>query len=334
MRKERLVNFQNIAPGQTALLTCPIGPTYEKLKINLTGGLTIDKITNIVGKINDRPFFTVTGNDLLKENLYEGRSNPTTLILLDFLRENAKSSSVKGAGPTSQVAEQLITALPSAIMQKLTWEFTIDQTAPGGSNMIAMAQLNDPSKNPLVLKQLYSTLAFPFAQDNDINLAVGRAGAIIKKLYLHQANYGAAWAQSTAYTVGTQVTANGNVYVCTTAGTSAASGTGPATTTSGITDGTVVWSFVSTAGSISYMQVRNQGVIIWEGTPADAAGDQTDYQKVQQAGLTVIDFDLQGFREKWINTTVTQNVFIRLTTTGGAFNGRLYQSIVDPAARA
>jgi hypothetical protein len=334
MRKERLVNFQNIAPGQTALLTCPIGPTYEKIKINLLGGLVISQIDNIVGFINDKPFFTVTGPDLLAENLYEGRANPTNVIVLDFLRGNAKSSSVKGAGPTSQVAEQMLTAIASAIMQKLTFQITVNSSAPAGSNMQAFGQLNDPSKNPMVLKQLYGTIAFPNAQDNDIVLAVGSAGSIIKKLYIHQSNYVAPWATSTAYALNAQVSAGGNVYKCTTAGTSASTGNGPTGTGTGITDGTAVWAYVSGYGQISYMQVRNQGVIIWEGAPSDAIGDQNDYQKVQQAGLTVIDFDLQGFREKWLNTAKTQNVFLRLTTIGGAFNGRLYQSIVDPAARA
>lgn len=280
MRKERLVNFQNIAPGQVAILTMPLGPTYEKLKINLIGaGFVISQIDQIVGKINDRPFFTVSGADLLAENLYEGRANPTNLIVLDFLRANAKSSS-SHAGATSQVAEQMVTCIPSALMQKLTFEFTINAAAPAGCNMQAFAQLNNPSKNPLVLKQLYSAIAFPYAQDNDIPLAVGLAGSIIKKLYVHQSNYGQGG-----------------------------------------------------AGAISYMQVRNAGVIIWEGAPADAAGDQTDYQKVQQNGLTVIDFDLQGMREKWLNTALTNNVFLRLTTTTGPFNMRLYQSIVDPVSR-
>jgi hypothetical protein len=333
MRKEQLVNFQNIAPGQTALLTCPIGPTYEKIKINLTGGLVISQVTNIVGKINEKPFFTVTGADLLAENLYEGGSNPTNLIVLNFLRENAKSSSVKGAGPTSQVAEQMLTALSSAIMQKLTFEITLASTAPPGCGMVAFAQLNDPSKNPMVLKQLYATLAYPSAQDNDYVLSVGNAGNIIKKLFIHQSNYGPAWAQNTAYAVGALVTANGNLYQCTTAGTSAASGAGPTGTGNAIADGTAVWAYQQVAGTIAHMQVRNQGVIIWEGAPSDAASDQTDYKKVQQPGLTVIDFDLQGFREKWLNTAKTQNVFLRLTTSGGAFNARLYQSIVDPAGR-
>jgi hypothetical protein len=56
----------------------------------------------------------------------------------------------------------------------------------------------------------------------------------------------AAWAGSTAYTVGEYVkndTGPIKNYICTTAGTSAAAG-GPTGTSSAITDGTVVWSYV------------------------------------------------------------------------------------------
>jgi hypothetical protein len=55
---------------------------------------------------------------------------------------------------------------------------------------------------------------------------------------------GGAWATSTAYAVNAIVTANGNSYQCTGAGTSAGSGTGPSGTGSAINDGTVVWTFV------------------------------------------------------------------------------------------
>lgn len=51
------------------------------------------------------------------------------------------------------------------------------------------------------------------------------------------------WAASKAYLLNQQVHNGGNVYVCTTAGTSAASG-GPTGTGTGITDGTAVWSYV------------------------------------------------------------------------------------------
>lgn len=51
------------------------------------------------------------------------------------------------------------------------------------------------------------------------------------------------WAAATAYVVGDQVTNAGNIYECTTAGTSSASG-GPTGTSSSITDGTVVWEYI------------------------------------------------------------------------------------------
>lgn len=53
------------------------------------------------------------------------------------------------------------------------------------------------------------------------------------------------WTVSTAYTVGQRVNDNGNVYQCTTAGTSASTGNGPSGTGSGIVDGTVVWDYVT-----------------------------------------------------------------------------------------
>ena len=52
------------------------------------------------------------------------------------------------------------------------------------------------------------------------------------------------WAASTAYTVGQTVQNSGNVYTCVTAGTSATSG-GPTGTGTGITDGTVVWNWLT-----------------------------------------------------------------------------------------
>ncbi|MCA3365887.1 MAG: flagellar hook-basal body complex protein [Roseomonas sp.] len=52
------------------------------------------------------------------------------------------------------------------------------------------------------------------------------------------------WAQNTSYLVGDRVSANGQVYTVTTAGTSAATGLGPNVTSGTFTDGTVVWTHV------------------------------------------------------------------------------------------
>lgn len=57
----------------------------------------------------------------------------------------------------------------------------------------------------------------------------------------------AAWVESTAYVVGDRVTSNGNIYQCTTSGTSGSGIPSPAPSTTDeeiTTDGTVVWTFV------------------------------------------------------------------------------------------
>lgn len=50
-----------------------------------------------------------------------------------------------------------------------------------------------------------------------------------------------AWAVNTAYSLGQVVKNSSNIYRCTTAGTSAASGSGPTTLGAGITDGSAAW---------------------------------------------------------------------------------------------
>jgi hypothetical protein len=87
------------------------------------------------------------------------------------------------------------------------------------------------------------------------------------------------------------------------------------------------------AGSISKVQVRNAGVVIMEATPAQLATVQDQYGKVQQNGLLVLDYYLQGLREKLLNTTKSNNVFVRLTTTGGPVTLTGYTRLLDPAGR-
>jgi hypothetical protein len=58
-----------------------------------------------------------------------------------------------------------------------------------------------------------------------------------------------AWAPSTAYAAGSVVARNGTVYVCTTAGTSGA--TGPTGTGAGIADNSCVWSSTVARATLS-----------------------------------------------------------------------------------
>lgn len=78
-----------------------------------------------------------------------------------------------------------------------------------------------------------------------VELAANQARVTFDGAGLSGANLGTAWQPSHTYAVGTQVVNGGNFYTCTTAGTSAASG-GPTGTGTGISDGTAVWSYLTT----------------------------------------------------------------------------------------
>lgn len=70
------------------------------------------------------------------------------------------------------------------------------------------------------------------------------------------------WAVSTAYSVGDAVKANGALYECTSAGTSASSGTGPDATGTGIADGGAEWKNIS--GAVIWEYLSDASLGIWE----------------------------------------------------------------------
>lgn len=68
-----------------------------------------------------------------------------------------------------------------------------------------------------------------------------------------------AWATSTVYAQGAYVTANGNVYVCRTAGTSASSGGGPSGTGTNIADNTAAWQYMQAGTGAPQILITYQG---------------------------------------------------------------------------
>lgn len=190
MRLERVIDFQNIGPARTAIMTLPIGPTYEAIHIDLNGGLAITDILTIVGKIDGKPFYTCTGPELLKEINYDGWGMPADKLTLDFTMPHAKSQGSEN-GPTSQAAEMLLTCLPSAVMQTLTFEFKLSPTAPAGSIMAALMQLSEPTNNPFVKKQFEANYSLAGANVHSVLIPTGESGGMLEKLFLHTSGPGA-----------------------------------------------------------------------------------------------------------------------------------------------
>lgn len=274
MRLERVIDFQNIGPGRTAIMTLPIGPTYEAIHIDLNGGLEIDDILTIVGKIDGKPFYSCTGAELLQQINYDGWGMPADKLTLDFTMPHAKSQG-SPAGATSQAAEMLLTCLPSAVMQTLTFEFKLSPAAPSVSAMAALMQLSEPTNNPFVKKQFEANYSLAGANVHSVLIPTGESGGMLEKLFLHTS--------------------------------------GP--------------------GAITNVELKNNGVTIMEATPEEIKYIQSDrFGKVQQAGMLVLDFHLQGLRSKLFNTVMGKNTYMKLTTDG-AMNINAYSRFIDPINR-
>lgn len=95
-----------------------------------------------------------------------------------------------------------------------------------------------------------------------------------------------AWTPTTAYVVGDHVSNGGNVYIATTAGTSAGAG-GPSGTGTGIADGTVVWDFQGAEQNVRGVDNTTDLDIQAADTPGGSA----------TAGLP---FDLETDRTLWL----------------------------------
>jgi hypothetical protein len=188
MRLERVIDFQNIGPGKTAILTLPLGPTYEALHIDLNGGLVVTDIDKVIGLIDNKPFWTVTGEQILKQINYDmedGRQLPTDKVTLDFTLRGAKSQGGE-RGATAQASEILLTCLPSAVMQSLAFTIKLKPTAPVGANMTALMQLAEPTANPYIMKQFETQSVLAGAATHSILLPTGEAGGMMQKLFLHR----------------------------------------------------------------------------------------------------------------------------------------------------
>ncbi|HEV6967421.1 major capsid protein P2 [Roseateles sp.] len=184
--KVQLTNLQNVAPGNVATLKVPVGPgapTYDQVKLVLGGGLTPAKITNIRGKANGRIFLDESGNGataVQQRDAYRGIFNDATEVVLDFTERNARNGA----------AEQLVAAVPGSLLQDLSFEITLDATAPAGSTITAIANYRPPTTNPNIRKLLTTTQAFAAAgttgAPNIMYLPVGGQGGKLKRVWIRE----------------------------------------------------------------------------------------------------------------------------------------------------
>jgi hypothetical protein len=185
MFKLTATNLQNCNPGNTAVLTLPVGknaPTLDKIQLKLGGGLTLAQIKAIRGKANGRLFFEELNGAVAmqKRDAYRGIFEAAGFLTLDFTEPKARNGAV----------EQYLASIPMSLLQKLQFEFQIDAAAPLGVSLAAQMQLRQPTNNPFILKRLNTTQGFPNAGQQIMYLPTGGAGGKMKRIWIEEATAG------------------------------------------------------------------------------------------------------------------------------------------------
>jgi hypothetical protein len=184
-----LTNLQNVVAGNVATLKMPVGPnapTYDKVKLQLGGGLTPANIEYVRGKINGRIFLDEqTGAIINKRDDYRGIFTEAGFVVLDFTEPNARNGA----------AEQLVASVPGSLCQDLTFEIKLAAGAGAGITLQATAEYRPPTRNPYVRKMLSTNQTFGAAgtdaAPNIFYLPTGGAGGKIKRIWLRELAGGA-----------------------------------------------------------------------------------------------------------------------------------------------
>jgi hypothetical protein len=179
-----LTNLQNVAPGNVATLKCPSGagaPTFDQIKLELSGSMTPAHIEYIRGKANGRIFLDeLTGTVVNDRDDYRGIFTEAGFVVLDFTEPKARNGA----------AEQLLASVPASLLQDLSFEIKIASGAPALGRIKAVANYRPPTNNPFIRKLLNTTQAFSAAgtdaAPNIMYLPVGAAGGKVKRIWIHE----------------------------------------------------------------------------------------------------------------------------------------------------
>jgi hypothetical protein len=179
-----LTNLQNVVPGNTATLEIPAGPgapTYDQIKLVLSGGMLPAHIEQVRGKADGRIFLDeITGTVVSKRDDFKGIFTEATVVALDFTEKNTRNGAT----------EQLLASVPGSLVKKLTLEIKIAAAAPANGRIKAVALYRPPTSNPYIRKLLSISQSFVAAgtdaNPNIIYLPVGAAGGKIKRIWIHE----------------------------------------------------------------------------------------------------------------------------------------------------
>lgn len=184
-RIEKLPSVQNVAVGQTSVLHCPVGMTYDFIDLILTD-LALAEMTNIEIKINGKTVQSYATGTLLDQiNTYHGRTAFQNGVLrIWFMRPELPALQIPSNGML--IDQRYLTSLGTADVATLSVQWDNDAGATGCA-VEAYAQKSDPQPLGIFVKAKSFPRSFATTGQQEID-TLPRSGARIAAIHLFKAD--------------------------------------------------------------------------------------------------------------------------------------------------
>lgn len=167
--------FTNVVAGSTATLQLPIGMSFNKIILQMGGGLTKSTITSLKLRLNGKVIFEQTGAKLDLINNYRGlqQSGVSQFLVIDFTEPSAKN-----------MLEEFIGNINTASGVS-AFSLEIDIAAAATNPKIeSWSEVGPPAALGVITKQLNFTASFGGAGKYPMRIFdLANRGAIIKRVH-------------------------------------------------------------------------------------------------------------------------------------------------------
>ena len=177
-RRVKLPLIQNIGPNQRATIRLPLGRTYNKVTLFCNGNILASLLSNIVLKVNaGEKMRWKTQAHLQARNAYNLGAASAGALVLNFLEKDAKDIAAMQLGTYAMTAE--------AGVQDAVIEFDIGAyVVTAGSTIEAVAEVDTPSPNRLIVRNRYLQKTLAGAVEEQIILPYGQNGEQLKRIMI------------------------------------------------------------------------------------------------------------------------------------------------------
>lgn len=174
----QLPKIENVGTGQRVTIRLPLGVTYNKIILFLGGNINTALITNIALKVNGSERIRwSTAAQLVAANGYNRLvSNDVQALEFNFIEPRGKDEAAMTLGAYAATAE--------AGVQDMVLEFDLGvYVVNAASTVKAVAEVDVPSANRLIVRNRYTQRVFAGAAEEQIVVPYGNQGEQIKRMY-------------------------------------------------------------------------------------------------------------------------------------------------------